>query len=118
VGVAVTEPEQAPGAEFLMPPQMPPGEVSPPMGLQPMAGLTTPDAKGRVWVVLQLTDGTVTNQFRVPWRVAGQLGQAIAEQLVQAAAKARALSGPQLWTPDQMPPGMPPPGSVNGRRLG
>lgn len=97
-------------AEFLPRPEMPAGELPPPMELEVGVGLTTPpDAAGRFWAVLQITDGTTTSQFRLPWQTAGAKGQEIAAKMAAAQAKGRALTGPRLWTPDQMPPGMLPP---------
>jgi hypothetical protein len=112
----MTEPQPAGGGVFLTPPNMPEGETAPPMGLIAVVALTKPDAAGRVWVVLQLSDDTVSAQFRIPWQVAAPLGQNIGEQLAQAAGRAQAMAGPSLFIPGvNMPDGpLPPPPPVNG----
>jgi len=87
---------------------MPEGEIAPPMPLNGVVALTEPDAAGRIFMVVQFSDNTMTAQFRLPWQTAAQFGQQLAQQMAEQAARAQAMSGPQLVVPGvNAPPGIP-----------
>jgi hypothetical protein len=105
------------GAEFLLPPDLPAGQQPPPMPVRFDVSLTEPDTAGRVWIVWQFSDSTTTWQVRIPWQVAAGFAQQLLQATGQVAARAQALSGPTLITPDMMgglPPLPPPNGGGRG----
>ncbi len=92
------------------------GEQPLPFAVSAGVGLTAPDAKGRRYATLQVSDGTVTMTLRLPWQNADQFGAGIAQGLATVAARAQAEQGPSLIVPNQnggllVPGGPVPPGS-------
>lgn len=119
----VGQPSGIPEGMFLMPPPVADGEVTPPLPVTFAAGLTPKDAKGRRWVILRCTDGTVTADLRIPWQIAGQIGQQIAQGLAAQQAQAAAEENSGLVVPGRPAGGgglfVPTPGApVTGPRGG
>jgi hypothetical protein len=78
------------------------GAMEPAIALSGNVGLSDPDSAGHQWILLTLSDGTVSVTFRVPWHsVAAFTGQ-IAQISAGLSAQAQALAGPSLIVP---PPG-------------
>lgn len=99
-GSALSAPDGMPEGAFLeLPKPTEPGEMIPPIPCQFEFGLTPKDSKGHRWAVLQVTDGTVTAKFRIPWQVSGQVGMQIAQGLAAVQAKAASEENGGLVVP-------------------
>lgn len=99
-GPTLTNPPGVPEGMFLALPQpSTPAEQIPPIPVEFGFGLTAKDAKGHRWAVLQATDGTVTNSYRIPWQMATQIGMQIAQGLNAMQQKAAAEENSGLVVP-------------------
>src|ERR1044072_6317405 len=85
-----------PAGVVLMPHGVGEGEATLPFAVSAGVGLTPPDAKGRRFDTLQISDGTVTFTLRMPWQNAAAFGMGIAQGLAQIQQKAEQEAGPAL----------------------
>lgn len=83
-------------------------------------GLTEPNRDGVQWAILQADDGTVSARFRMPWQVAPQIGQSIAQGLTAIAQQAERNATGGLLLPPGATAGLIVPGGarVNGGQDG
>jgi hypothetical protein len=99
-----TEPLRAQVAEnglVVLPPAVGEGEAPLPYGVDVNLNVTQPDAKGNQWVVMTITDGTVTASARIPFEVAEVIGIGIAQGMQQVVARARQQKHGGLVLPNQ-----------------
>lgn len=75
------------------------GEIIPPVPCEFAVGLTALDSKGHRWAILRVSDHTVSVELRIPWQLAGQIGQQIAAGLQAVMQKAASEASGGLIVP-------------------